>query len=82
MDSLPQSRCPTPTPTLGSPLRDLLVKDQPLKITMKCFRDMDQNDVWEIEPKAKDPRFEGVSVKRECPDSPTSPDMLWDQGMM
>ena len=43
---------------------------------------MDQNDVSEIEPKAKKPRLEGVSVKRERTNSPASPDMLRDQEMM
>ena len=43
---------------------------------------MDQSDVWEIEPKAKNPRLEGVLIKRECTDSPASPDMLRDQEMM
>ena len=50
---------------------------------MKCYHDTDaNNDIWEIESKAKNPRLERVMVKRERTDSPTSPEMLHDQGIM
>ena len=81
--SLSQSQCPTPTPGLSSPLCKLLTKDQPLKITMKCYHDVEaNNDIWEIESKAIYPRLEGVTVKREHTDSPASPEMLHDQRIM
>ena len=44
---------------------------------------MDANiDIWEIESKGKNPRLEGVMVKRERTHSPAIPEMLHDQGIM